>query len=452
MKINLLKKEKNNTSTSSLSAGRGSILPLKHKGSQRGFEQNPSYTFPYALREGQTGRSMVEMLGVLAVMGVLSVAGIAGYNSAMNRYKANTLISEAQRRAVIVANQIGFQGREPSLAEFNPPNQTSGGTIEDVTTEGLYKQFGIEVSGVTKPVCENILNTLGEATPIRRLSKTDTPRTPITTCEDTNSFLFIYNDDMQGATSDTEYAIDDSSCKSVCGVFNPETHLCDESDCEIPTNVCTLDTDCNSENECMVCDTTSGQCKNGCERVEYLESTGTQYIKTDYTLTSNTKIDILFSPNQQRTLNLWVIGSLVAENKLTGVRISSDTVIEGHINSIKSPQITGSNIGNKYRAVMDGKWTVNNEQGTSVISSAGLSPLILFGWNSSTRENTYASLGLCACKIYYCKIYDNGVQVRDFIPVLSPETSLYAGQPCMLDRVTKKLFCNAGAGDDFLTN
>ena len=31
----------------------------------------------------QSGRSMVEMLGVLAVMGVLSVAGIAGYRNAI---------------------------------------------------------------------------------------------------------------------------------------------------------------------------------------------------------------------------------------------------------------------------------------------------------------------------------------------------------------------------------
>ena len=32
----------------------------------------------------ETGRSMVEMLGVLAVIGVLSIAGIAGYRYAMD--------------------------------------------------------------------------------------------------------------------------------------------------------------------------------------------------------------------------------------------------------------------------------------------------------------------------------------------------------------------------------
>ena len=36
-----------------------------------------------------TGRSMVEMLGVLAIIGVLSVGAIAGYSKAMMKYKLN---------------------------------------------------------------------------------------------------------------------------------------------------------------------------------------------------------------------------------------------------------------------------------------------------------------------------------------------------------------------------
>ena len=37
----------------------------------------------------QSGRSMVEMLGVLAIIGVLSVGAIAGYNKAMMKYRLN---------------------------------------------------------------------------------------------------------------------------------------------------------------------------------------------------------------------------------------------------------------------------------------------------------------------------------------------------------------------------
>ncbi len=160
-KSRLLKKEKNNTSTSSLSAGRGSILPLKHKGSQRGFEQNPSYTFPYALREGQTGRSMVEMLGVLAVMGVLSVAGIAGFNSAMNKHRANELINEASKRAVMVAAQamVGKTGTI-SLGEFGN-NSVSGATFgASATIEN--NQITMTLSGVADPICTQMKVALGD--------------------------------------------------------------------------------------------------------------------------------------------------------------------------------------------------------------------------------------------------------------------------------------------------
>ena len=42
----------------------------------------------------QSGRSMIEMLGVLAIIGVLSVGGIAGYSKAMEKFKINKAIEE----------------------------------------------------------------------------------------------------------------------------------------------------------------------------------------------------------------------------------------------------------------------------------------------------------------------------------------------------------------------
>ena len=51
----------------------------------------------------ESGRSMVEMLGVLAIIGVLSIGGIAGYTMAMNRYKANEVINAAAMLSI--ANQ-----------------------------------------------------------------------------------------------------------------------------------------------------------------------------------------------------------------------------------------------------------------------------------------------------------------------------------------------------------
>ena len=50
----------------------------------------------------ESGRSMVEMLGVLAIIGVLSIGGIAGYSMAMNRYRANEALDMATKFAVVL--------------------------------------------------------------------------------------------------------------------------------------------------------------------------------------------------------------------------------------------------------------------------------------------------------------------------------------------------------------
>lgn len=49
----------------------------------------------------QTGRSMVEMLGVLAIIGVLSVGGIAGYSKAMTKFKITKTMDQV---SMTVAN------------------------------------------------------------------------------------------------------------------------------------------------------------------------------------------------------------------------------------------------------------------------------------------------------------------------------------------------------------
>ncbi len=62
----------------------------------------------------ESGRSMVEMLGVLAIIGVLSIGGIAGYSMAMNRYRANEALDMASKYAVIL-----FAGKQTAVATGN---------------------------------------------------------------------------------------------------------------------------------------------------------------------------------------------------------------------------------------------------------------------------------------------------------------------------------------------
>ena len=57
----------------------------------------------------ESGRSMIEMLGVLAIIGVLSVGGIAGYSKAMNKYRINKTIEQITLIAGNVRTFFGSQ-------------------------------------------------------------------------------------------------------------------------------------------------------------------------------------------------------------------------------------------------------------------------------------------------------------------------------------------------------
>ena len=60
----------------------------------------------------ESGRSMIEMLGVLAIIGVLSVGGIAGYSKAMERYRVNETINQV---SYIVHNTRDLFKTQPNL-------------------------------------------------------------------------------------------------------------------------------------------------------------------------------------------------------------------------------------------------------------------------------------------------------------------------------------------------
>ena len=67
----------------------------------------------------QSGRSMVEVLGVLAIVGLISSGGVVGYLRTMNKHRANELKNAVSVRAIACATEISRR-REPSLAEFGP--------------------------------------------------------------------------------------------------------------------------------------------------------------------------------------------------------------------------------------------------------------------------------------------------------------------------------------------
>ena len=70
------------------------------------------------MKKLQSGRSMIEMLGVLAIIGVLSVGGLTAYTSAMDRHDANKILDYAAKCAVI-ARTDGTVGSAYTCVDTN---------------------------------------------------------------------------------------------------------------------------------------------------------------------------------------------------------------------------------------------------------------------------------------------------------------------------------------------
>ena len=142
--------------------------------------------------EEEEGRSMVEMLGVLAIMGVLSVSAIAGFKYAITKHRANTLIYESNKCAVVLAGQI-LGGTVPSMDECTLHNLGYGSFVNHIygpngTGDWTHEspQFSIEIENVNQKVCDSMLEMAGGV--ISAFSPE--------TCAATNTIMLTYNNDL----------------------------------------------------------------------------------------------------------------------------------------------------------------------------------------------------------------------------------------------------------------
>ena len=126
----------------------------------------------------QSGRSMVEMLGVLAIIGVLSVGGISGYSKAMAKYRVNKTLDQISMlvmniRSMYSANtnydglgaQIAIQmgiipndmlapGADRDAADtiYNAYQ----GVVQLASTGANNQQFTVTYAGLPKEACVTI--------------------------------------------------------------------------------------------------------------------------------------------------------------------------------------------------------------------------------------------------------------------------------------------------------
>ena len=180
--------------------------------------------------------------------------------------------------------------------------------------------------------------------------------------------------------------------------------------------------------------------------IEYLESTGTQYIDTGYI------------PNQDTEVKLKVMIDAI-ENKYNNICGSGESYNSKVFELYIWDGIFGSNYGNsntpsgvlinandvieidKNKNIVT--FSVNNITKSVInqVYSNFVSPyqMRIFGITRPQSVSYLYDTG--KMKLYYFQIYDNDVLVRDFIPVLDGN-----GTPCMYDKVEGKFYYNAGTG------
>lgn len=130
----------------------------------------------------QSGRSIIEMLGVLAIIGVLTVGGIAGFSSAMSKYKITRITDEVQRMVTnirsVYAGKRSYAGLDNKIAYTlgilnseqcadadcaDATNAFSGSILLGLPNEAHY--FSITYNGLTRDACTRLaMNNWGDAT------------------------------------------------------------------------------------------------------------------------------------------------------------------------------------------------------------------------------------------------------------------------------------------------
>ncbi len=124
--------------------------------------------------KNESGRSMIEMLGVLAIIGVLSVGGIAGYSKAMTKYRINKTIEQI----TLIAGNIrtffapqknfkglnSFSGKIIKKAKLVPEDMIVNNSINDlwggeIGLIGSDKGFTLHfIDGLPEEPCIEILS------------------------------------------------------------------------------------------------------------------------------------------------------------------------------------------------------------------------------------------------------------------------------------------------------
>ncbi len=109
----------------------------------------------------ESGRSMIEMLGVLAIMGVITVGAIGMISTAMRTQKRTTVNDEVVQMVTQVRTLLGEYDdyshidNSKIFGAIGMSNKNPyGGNYELAVDESNSRQFVVSVTGLSKADCE----------------------------------------------------------------------------------------------------------------------------------------------------------------------------------------------------------------------------------------------------------------------------------------------------------
>ena len=188
--------------------------------------------------------------------------------------------------------------------------------------------------------------------------------------------------------------------------------------------------------------------------IEYLKSTGMQYIDTGYmfdnVLNARIVLDASFDGDSNDWNGIFLGGSyyggptvaIASSDRQFAYTAGIGDQRTGVVANLKQRYVFDLNIPNSTYVVSDENNNVLvNIQSIVKQSRTGEATGFLFGYNGNPSSSGGA-IKTRAMTIWSVQIYNRDTLVRDFIPVLDPN-----GVPCMLDKVSDQFFYNAGTGD-----
>lgn len=172
------------------------------------------------------------------------------------------------------------------------------------------------------------------------------------------------------------------------------------------------------------------------QEVEYIKSTGSQFINTGFKPNSNSAVEMQVSDcaNDGNLFGAyngsWTTGFGVYENKVSAKNFYIHYYSNAQVSTTPPEKyVVKLTQGDLY---IDGVRVYDG----SVKSFSVNYPMYLLGANNS------GVLSAKSCKLYYCKVYDNDVLVRDFVPCYRNSDKV-AG---LYDLVNNQFYTNAGGG------